>query len=112
MVQVPPVTNVTVPVDTAHTGKVVDVKTTARPEDAVALTANAVPNTPFARAPKVIGLACGRHREALGHGGGRTVVGIARLTCLNGTGAADRQGNDYAGDCADARVRGEGDGQA
>jgi hypothetical protein len=55
IVQVPGVTNVTVVTnDTVHTGKEVEVKPTARPEDAVALTANEIPNTWFARAPKAM----------------------------------------------------------
>lgn len=48
-------TRVTVAPVTVHTGKVVDVKVTGRPEDAVALTRNgAAPDGWFERAPKVM----------------------------------------------------------
>jgi hypothetical protein len=47
--------SVTVAVDTVQTDGVLEVKLTARPEDAVALTINgAVPNAWFERAPNVM----------------------------------------------------------
>lgn len=55
IVQVPAVTSVTVTPATVQTGSVVDVKTTARPDDAVALTVKgAVPNAWLESAPKVM----------------------------------------------------------
>ena len=55
MVQAPTVNSFRIAPDTVQTGEVVDVKLTARPEDAVALTANgAVPTVWFERAPKVM----------------------------------------------------------
>jgi hypothetical protein len=52
---VPAINNFTVAAVTVQTGNVVDVKVTARPEDAVALTVNgAAPYAWFDRAPKVM----------------------------------------------------------
>ena len=55
IVQVPPLTSVTVPLETVQTGSVVEAKLTASPEDAVAFSLNgALPNTWFESAAKVI----------------------------------------------------------
>ncbi len=55
MVQVPGFTVVTVVPDTVQTDSVIDVKLTARPEDAVAPIMNGgLPWSWFARAPKVM----------------------------------------------------------
>lgn len=55
IVQVPAVNSFTVPAATVHTGNVVEVKVTARPEDAVALNAKgAVPMGWSASAPNVM----------------------------------------------------------
>ena len=54
-VQAPTETSVTVPLDTVHTAGVVEAKLTARPEEAVAETANgAAPKVWFESAPKVM----------------------------------------------------------
>jgi hypothetical protein len=54
IVQVPAMNNFTIPAATVQTANVVDVKVTARTEDAVALTANgAVPSAWFESAPNV-----------------------------------------------------------
>jgi hypothetical protein len=55
MVQVPAATSVTVPPDTVHRAGVVEAKLTARPEEAVAETANgAAPKVWFESAPKAM----------------------------------------------------------
>lgn len=55
IVHMPTAASATVPFDTVHKPGVVDPKVTARPEDAVALTANgALPNGRFESAPKVM----------------------------------------------------------
>jgi len=55
MVQVPPITSVTVDNVTVQTAGVCELKLTASSDDAVALTVNgAVPKTWFASVPKVI----------------------------------------------------------
>src|ERR1035441_6799663 len=54
-VQVPLINNVSIAPDTVHTGKVVDLKVTARPEDAVAFKGNRpVPSDWLEIAPKVM----------------------------------------------------------
>ena len=58
-VQVPTATRVTVAPETVQTVEVVEAKLTARPDEAVALTANgAVPRARFERAPKVMVWLC------------------------------------------------------